>query len=171
MAKSNTQITFKGNPIPVSGHEVEEGSVVPDVTLTAKDMSDLTINSFKGKVVVISVVPSLDTPVCALQTQRFNQEANTLSSDVVILTVSRDLPMAQKRWCGAEGVDKIVVASDYKYRTFGQAFGVDLETLGLLARAVFVVDKTGEIAYVDYVPEISQEPDYDSVISKVKELS
>ena len=171
MSKSNQQITFKGKPIAVSGHEVKEGSVVPDFTLTAKDMSDLTINTFKGKTVVISVVPSLDTPVCSRQTKRFNDEAGKLSSDVVILTVSRDLPMAQARWCGAEGADKVVVASDYKYRTFGQAFGVDLESLGLLARSVFIVDKNGKIAYADYVPEVAEEPNYDEVLAKLKQLS
>ena len=170
MAISNQNITFKGAPIAVSGREVKVGDAVPDFMITAGDMSDLTINSFAGKVVVLSALPSLDTPVCAVQTRRFNEEAAKLSDDVVILTVSRDLPMAQKRWCGAEGIENVVCASDYKYRTFGQAFGVDLESLGLLSRAVFVVNKDGKIEYVEYVDEVSEEPQYEPVIEKVKEL-
>jgi len=170
MATSNKNITFKGEPITVSGREVKLGDAVPDFTITGTDMSDVTINTFAGKVVVLSVVPSLDTPVCAIQTRKFNEEAASLSSDVAILTVSRDLPMAQKRWCGAEGINKVVCASDYKYRNFGQAFGVDLESLGLLARAVFVVGKEGKIEYVEYVDEVAEEPQYEPVLAKVREL-
>lgn len=170
MATSNSNITFKGSPLPVDGQPLSVGTVVPDFSLVGTDMQPVTLNNFKGKVVVICAVPSLDTPVCATETKRFNQEATSLSEDVVVLTVSRDLPFAQKRWCAAEGVDRVVCASDYKDRTFGEAFGVDARTLGLLARAVFVVDKNGKVAYVEYVPEIAEEPDYDAIIAKAKEL-
>jgi len=170
MATSNQNITFKGEKTQVGGREVKVGDALPDFSLTAMDFSDITINNFPGKVLVISAVPSLDTPVCSVETKRFNQELDTLSGDAAVLTVSRDLPFAQKRWCGAEGVDKVVCASDYKHRTFGEAFGVEWESMGILARAVFVVDKAGKIAHVDYVSEITEEPDYDGVLAKVKEL-
>ena len=171
MAVNNQSITFKGNPIEVIGASVEVGQSVPNFKVVGTDMSDVTEQNFDGKVLVISSVPSLDTPVCAVQTKRFNEELNSLSSnDVVVLTVSRDLPMAQKRWCGAEGVEAVQCASDYKYHTFAKTFGVELPTLGFLARAIFVVDKQGKVQHVEYVSEIAEEPDYASVIEKVKEL-
>ncbi len=171
MAKSNEKITFKGAPIPVSGREVHEGDSAPDFRLTGMDLNDVDLNSFKGKTVVIAAVPSLDTGVCDTEIKRFNTEMEKLSKDVLVLTVSRDLPFAQKRWCGTEGVNNVTVASDYKYRVFGKAFGCELETLGLLTRAVFVVDKQGKVRYVEYVSEVTQEPDYNAVLNKVRELA
>jgi len=171
MSVSNQEITFKGNPIEVGGASVQVGQSVPEFKVVGLDMSDVTQANFDGKVVVISSVPSLDTPVCAVQTKRFNEEISKLGNDdVVVLTVSRDLPMAQKRWCGAEGVENVVCASDFKYHSFAKTFGVELPTLGLLARAIFVVDKKGSVQHVEYVSEIAEEPNYDSVIEKVKEL-
>lgn len=170
MALTNEKITFKGEPLPVSGRVVQVGDTLPDFVLTGTDMGDVKADSFHGKILIISVVPSLDTPVCAVQTKRFNQEAANLSDDVVILTVSRDLPFAQKRWCGVEGVERLVCASDFKYRTFGQAFGVELDSWGLLARALFVADPNGRVVYADYVSEISEEPDYESALKAVREL-
>lgn len=168
MNKTNQNITFKGNKITILGNELKEGQVVPDFQLTANDMSDLSINNFKGKVVIISTIPSLDTPVCSIETKRFNEEASNLSDSVVILTVSRDLPFAQKRWCAAEGVSKVVTASDYKHRSFGSAFGVEIKELGLLARAIFVVGKDGKITHTEYVQEIAQEPDYSLALNAAK---
>jgi thiol peroxidase len=170
MATDNKTITFKGNPIEVQGDSLSPGQHVPDFNLVGTDMSEVGINDFSGKVLVISSVPSLDTPVCSVQTKHFNQSLETLGSQVAVLTVSRDLPMAQKRWCGAEGVENVTCASDYKHRTFGKAFGVELPTLALLARAVVVVDTQGKIAHVEYVSEIAEEPDYDAAIAAVKEL-
>lgn len=170
MNTDNTAITFKGDPIEVLGDALSPGQLVPDFTLVGIDMSEVTINQFKDKLLLISSVPSLDTPICSTQTKRFNEELSSLDSGVAILTVSRDLPMAQKRWCGAEGVDNVVCASDYKFRTFGNAFGVEIPKLALLARAIFVVGKDGKIGYVEYVSEIAQEPNYDAALAAIKSL-
>jgi thiol peroxidase len=168
MAKSNEKITMKGAPLKVEGRCVEEGMPMPAFTLTAADMSDATNATFAGKVVVFLSIPSIDTPVCAVETKKFNEKAASLSPDVVIASVSRDLPFALKRWCSAEGVSRVVSLSDYKYRSFGKAFGVDLSDLGLLARAVFVADKSGKIVHVDYVTEVADEPDYEAALAAIK---
>lgn len=168
MAKSNEKITMKGNPLKVDGRCVEEGMQAPSFKLTACDMSDSTNATFAGKVLVLLAIPSIDTPVCAVETKKFNQEAASLSGDVVIASVSRDLPFALKRWCGAEGVERVVTLSDYKYRSFGKDYGVDLADLGLLARALFVIDKGGKVVHVDYVTEVAEEPDYAAALAAVK---
>lgn len=162
--------SFQGKPLTLVGPELRAGDSVPDFVVVGNDMGDLAINRFQGKTLVISSVPSLDTPVCSIETKRFDDEATKLGADVEVLTVSMDLPFAQKRWCGAEGADRVVTGSDYKYRTFGKAFGTLIEEWGLLARAVFVVGKDGKIAHAQYVPEISSEPDYVSVIEAVKKI-
>lgn len=168
MAKTNEKITMKGNPLKVEGRCVEEGVPAPSFKLTAADMSDVTNTSYAGKVLVLVSIPSIDTPVCAIETKRFNQEAASLSKDVVVASVSRDLPFALKRWCAAEGVERVVTLSDYKYRSFGHEFGVELPDLGLLARALFIVDKTGKVVYVDYVTEVAEEPDYAAALEAVR---
>ena len=168
MTERKGEITFKGNPLTLVGPKFQVGSQAPHFTLTANDLSDLRDDAYRGKVLVISVVPSLDTPVCAVQTRTFNQQATRLAQDVVVLTVSMDLPFAQKRFCGAEGIDRVVTASDYKYRTFGEAFGVLIKELGLLTRAVFVLGRQGEAVHVEYVPEVTQEPNYDKALAAVK---
>ena len=170
MAKSNENMTFKGSPMTVTGNQLSEGDMLPQFVLTGTEMQEITNAEFSGKVLIVSVAPSLDTPVCQLQTKRFNQEASKMSDQIAVLTVSRDLPFAQKRWCGAEGVEQVVCASDYKHRTFGQAFGVDAEDIGLLCRAVFVADKDGKLTYVDYVTELSEEPNYQEVLDSVAHL-
>jgi thiol peroxidase len=131
-------------------------------------MSDVTNAAFAGKVVVLLSIPSIDTPVCAIETKKFNQEALKLSSDVVVAGVSRDLPFAFKRWCAGEGVERVVMLSDFKHRSFGKGFGVELPDLGLLARAVFVIDKSGRVAHVDYVTEVADEPDYAAVLDATR---
>jgi len=170
MAKTNQNITMHGNKLKVTGTEIKEGATLPSFTLTGNDMTDVAASKFAGKVLIVLSVPSLDTPVCALEAKRFNKEATDLSSDVTILCVSRDLPFAQKRWCAAEGATRVVTASDFKYRTFGQQFGTELPDLGLLARAVFVADKSGKITFVDYVTEVAEEPKYDEVLAAVRKL-
>lgn len=170
MNPTNTNLTFQGNKLNVTGNELKVGSPFPQFKLTGTDMKDITNDSIKGKVAVISIIPSIDTSTCQLQTKRFNKEATEFTKDVVVLTVSEDLPFAQKRWCGAEGVDKVTTASDYKYRTFGASTGTWMPDMGLLARAVVVVDKSGIIQYVDYVPVLSDEPDYASALKKVREI-
>jgi thiol peroxidase len=134
-------------------------------------LNAVKLSSFKGKICVISAVPSLDTPTCDMETRRFNETASQLGDDVVILTVSTDLPFAQKRWCGAAGVDKVVTLSDHREAAFGSAFGVLIKELRLLARSIFVVDRNGIIQYIQHVKELSEEPDYDAVIEAVKKLS
>jgi len=134
-------------------------------------ISDLRCAAYHGKILVLSVVPSLDTPVCATQTRTFNQRATQLGQDVTVLTVSMDLPFAQKRFCGAEGIERVVTASDYKHRAFGAAFGVLIKELGLLARAVFVLDRQGQVVHAEYVPEVTHEPNYDAALAAVKATS
>ena len=170
MQERDGVITFQGNPLTLLGAEVKTGDSASDATLLANDLSPVQLSSYKGKVCVISVVPSLDTPVCDMQTRRFNEEAANLDESVVILTISMDLPFAQARWCGAAGVDKVVTLSDHRAAAFGEAFGVLIKELRLLARAVFVVDKDGAIQYIQLVNEVTQEPDYDAVLEAVKKL-
>ena len=164
-------VTMKGNPLTLVGKELIEGDSAPDFEALDNDLLPVRLSSFRGKVCVISSVPSLDTPVCDMETRRFNEEAGNLSSDVSILTISMDLPFAQKRWCGAAGVDRIITLSDHREAEFGTKYGVLIKELRLLARALFVVDREGVIRYIQIVKEISQEPDYDTVLDMVKEIS
>jgi thioredoxin-dependent peroxiredoxin len=163
-------ITMRGNPLTLIGQEIKIGNPAPDFESLDNELKPVRLSSFRGKVVVISAVPSLDTPVCDMETRRFNSEAAKLSDDIVILTISMDLPFAQKRWCGAAGVDKVVTLSDHREAEFGKAYGVLIKELRLLARAVFVVDAEGVVRYVQLVKEVAEEPDYDAVISAAKNL-
>ncbi len=158
-------ITMKGNPLTIVGNEIKVGDNAPDATLVANDLSEVKLSSFKGKKVILSVVPSLDTPVCDLQTKRFNQEASKLN-DVVILTISKDLPFAQRRWCGAAGATAVKTLSDYR-GNFGETYGVLIKGLNLLARAIFVVDEKGVVTYTQLVKEVATEPNYDDVLKAV----
>ncbi|CAB1076640.1 Thiol peroxidase, Tpx-type (EC [Olavius algarvensis Delta 1 endosymbiont] len=146
------------------------GDTVPDVALLGNDLSPVQLSSYKGKVCVISVVPSLDTPVCDMQTRKFNEQAGSLDDNVAILTMSMDLPFAQARWCGAAGVEKVVTLSDHRDAAFGEAFGLLIKELRLLARAVLVVDKDGKIQYAQLVNEVTEEPDYNAALEAVKKL-
>ena len=161
-------ITFKGNPMTLQGHPVKQGDAAPDFTVLANDLSPRSLGDYKGRTLLISVVPSLDTGVCDMQTRRFNQEAEKLGQDVRILTISCDLPFAQARWCGAAGVEALETLSDYRDLSFGLAYGLVIKELRLLARAVLVVDKGGRIAYLQIVPEVSQAPDFDAALAAVK---
>ncbi len=168
MAERSNAVTFKGNPMTLVGPELKAGDEAPHFKLVGNDLADVECKSFHGKVQVLSIAPSLDTPVCAMQTRTFNKEAVALSDDVVVLSVSLDLPFALKRFCGAEGIERVITASDYKYRQFGEAYGVLLRELGLLARAVFVVDRGGKVVHAEYVAEVTNEPDYAAVLEAVK---
>ena len=171
MTQATTQtVTFQGNPLTLVGNDVEIGQSSPNTTLTANDLSPFTLSSLKGKKVILSVVPSLDTPVCDLQSKRFNSEAVNLGEDVVIIALSMDLPFAQARWCGATGSDQIKTLSDYQTGAFGEAYGVLIKELRLLSRAIFVVDQDGVLQYKQIVSEITNEPDYDAVLEAVKKL-
>ncbi|HEX9996249.1 MAG TPA: thiol peroxidase [Abditibacterium sp.] len=166
-----TTVNFKGNPIELSGTPPQVGDTAPAFDLTGGDMASVTLGESSGKVRVISIVPSIDTPVCSIQTSRFNREFDSLPESVVGYTVSVDTPMAQNRWCAAEGVEKMKLLSDYKGNTFGRDYGLYMASLGLLARSVIIVDKDDKIAYVQLVPEVSQEPNYEEVLQKAKELA
>ena len=161
---------MKGNPLTLIGKELKVGDWAPDVEVLDNNLSPVKLSSFRGKICVISSVPSLDTPVCDMETRRFNQEAGKISADIQMLTISMDLPFAQKRWCGAAGVDNVVTLSDHRNASFGTAYGVLIKELRLLARSVFVVDREGIIKYVQMVNEISKEPDYDAIMNAVNNL-
>jgi thiol peroxidase len=161
-------ITFKGNPMTLIGPEVKVGSNLPKFTVTGQDLSDITNETFAGKVLVVSVVPSVDTPVCAIQTKKFNEQVAGLSDKVTVLTVSLDLPFAAKRFCAAEGIEAVVTGSDFKHQSVGEGFGVKIKELGLLCRAVFVVDPNGKVVHAEYVKEATNEPDYDAAMKAVK---
>ncbi|TSK07307.1 MULTISPECIES: thiol peroxidase [Geomonas] len=165
------KVTFKGNPVTLVGPELKVGDAAPNFAVVDNALSQTTLASYEGKVKIISAVPSLDTPVCDTETRRFNQEAASLPGDVVVLTISADLPFAQKRWCGAAGIDKVVTLSDYRDRSFGLAYGVLIEELKLLSRSIFVIDKKNVIRYIQHVPEVTQEPDYAAVIAAARELA
>lgn len=170
MSERTGVITFKGNPMTLLGPAVEVGKPAPAFTATAIDMSAKSLSSYAGKVVILSVVPSLDTPVCDLQTKRFNSEVGALGEGVVCLTLSMDLPMAQKRWCGAADAKNIVTLSDYRDHTAGKALGLRIKELGLLARAVIVVDKQGTVRYAETVSEVTKEPNYPAAIDAARKL-
>jgi thioredoxin-dependent peroxiredoxin len=160
-------ITFKNNPVTLVGNEVKPGDTAPDFTVLANDLSEVSLDDTKGKVRLISVVPSLDTGVCDAQTRKFNEEAGKLGN-VEVLTISVDLPFAQKRWCGANGIENVQTLSDHRDLSFGEAFGVHIKELRLLARAVFVVDSNDKVTYAEYVSEATNHPDYDAAIEAVK---
>jgi thioredoxin-dependent peroxiredoxin len=163
-------VTFKGNPIRLTGSEIKVGQKAPDFKVQKTDMSDYTLGSSAGKTRIIAAVPSLDTPVCDLETRRFNQEASQLP-DTEILVISMDLPFAQQRWCGAAGVDKLVTASDHRDASFSRNYGVLIQggpLDQLAARAVFVVGPDDRVKYVQYVKEIAEQPDFDAALAAAR---
>jgi len=163
-------ITMKGEPLTLLGTEVKTGESAPDFEAIANDLSAVKLSDFRGKVVIISSVPSLDTPVCDKTTRLFNAEAGKLGEDVVVLTVSMDLPFAQGRWCGAAGVENVQTISDHRKAEFGTRYGLLIEQLRLLARAVLVVDREGTIRHFELVKELTSEPDYDVVLETTRRL-
>ena len=170
MTERTDVITFQGGPLTLLGEDVGVGDAVPDFAALANDLTEVRLSAFLGKVCVVTTVPSLDTPVCDVQVRRFNTEAAGLGEDVVILAVSMDLPFAQGRWCGAADVAAVQTLSDHRDAAAGQALGVLIKELRLLARAVFVVDREGKIAYKQIVPELTDEPDYEAALAAVRQL-
>lgn len=162
-------VTFKGNPLTLIGPELKAGDKAPDFQLLGAGLSNVTLDTFKGKTKLISVVPSLDTPVCSLQTKRFNEEISKLPSNVEVITVSVDLPFAQARWCGAEHAEKIKFLSDHRDLSFGKAYGVLIKELRLLARSIFVIGPDDRLKYVEYVKEVTEHPNYDKALEAVSE--
>ena len=157
-------VTMRGNPITLVGPELKAGDRAPDFSLVTNDMRPVTLADYQGQALALVSVPSLDTPVCAVETRRFNAEAAKLAQGVRILTISMDLPFAQKRWCGAMGIDKVITLSDHREASFGLNYGVLIKELRLLARAVFVVDRAGILTHVELVREIADEPYYSGVL-------
>ncbi len=164
------KITFKGNPMTLVGPELKVGDAAPDFSVVDNALAPVNLATYQGKVKIISAVPSLDTPVCDTETRRFNREAAELPGGVAVLTISLDLPFAQKRWCGAAGIDRVVTLSDYRDRSFGLAYGVLIDELKLLSRSIFVVDQGNVIRYIQHVPEVTQEPDYGAVLAAARQL-
>lgn len=163
-------VTIQGNPLTLLGREMEVGDPAPDFEILNNDLQPVRVSAFTGKVLILASVTSLDTSVCDMETRRFNTEASKLGDAVQILTISMDLPYAQKRWCGAAGIDHLITLSDHREAAFGQLYGVLIKELRLLARAVFVVDREGIIRFIQIVKEIGQEPDYDRVLEAVQQL-
>lgn len=170
MAERTGLVTMGGKPVTLVGDEVKAGDRAPNFVVVDNDLNPVEFSSYRGKICVVASVPSLDTEVCSVETRRFNQEAANLGEDVVILTISMDLPFAQKRWCGAAGVDRVVTLSDHRDASFGLAYGVLIKEARLLARAVFVVDRDGVVRYVELVPELGREPDYEAALAAVRKL-
>lgn len=164
-------ITMKGNPLTLVGNQAEVGKAAPDFVVIDNNLTPVRFSSYRGKTCIISSVPSLDTPVCDIETRKFNEEASRLGPQISILTISMDLPFAQKRWCGAAGVEKIQTLSDYRDASFGTSFGVLIKELRLLARAIFLVDRKGIIRYIQLVKEITTEPDYQAIWDALKKFS
>jgi thioredoxin-dependent peroxiredoxin len=164
-------VTFLNNPVTLLGKEVAVGDTAQDFTVLANDMSPMTLADSKGKVRLISVIPSIDTGVCSTQTRRFNEEASSLGDDVQILTISVDLPFAQAKWCAAEGVENVQTLSDHRDLSFGEAYGVVMKEFRLLARSIFVIDKNDKVTYVEYVGEGTDHPNYEKAIEAVKQLT
>ncbi len=171
MTERTGLVTLKGNPVTLVGNEVKVGQKAPDAELVANDLSTVRLSALgRGKVCIITSVPSLDTPVCDMETRCFNQEAGGLGDDVTVLTVSMDLPFAQGRWCGAAGVKNVRTLSDHRDAAFGTSYGVLIQGLRLLARAVFVVDKQSVVRHVELVKEVSSEPNYEAALNAAKKL-
>lgn len=162
--------TFKSKPVTLIGPEITVGSKAPDFQVLAQDSSTVSLSDSKGKVRLISVMPSLETGICDAQTRRFNEEAAKLPGSVEILAISMDLPFAQKRWCAAAGIDKIKVLSDHRNASFGKAFGTLIKELRLLNRSIFIVDGSDVVRYVEYVKENATHPNYDAALAALRQL-
>jgi thioredoxin-dependent peroxiredoxin len=170
MTERQGLITIHGNPLTLVGDEVKVGSQASDVELLDNDLNAVKLSSYLGKVLVIASVPSLDTPVCDLETRRFNDEAASLGPDIELVTISMDLPFAQKRWCGAAGVTRVKTLSDHRQAEFGSAYGVLIKELRLLARAIFILDREGTVQYVQLVKEVASEPNYEEVLQALNRM-
>lgn len=160
-------VTFINNAVTLVGTEVKVGDKAPDFTVLGNDLKPVSLSDSKGTVRIISVVPSLDTGVCDQQTRKFNTEAAKLDN-VKVLTISVDLPFAQKRWCGASGLDNVITYSDHRDLSFGEAYGVVMKELRLLARAVFVINSNDEVVYAEYVSEGTNHPNYEAALEAAK---
>jgi thiol peroxidase len=170
MPERSGLIAVDGKPLTLTGSEIKVGDEAPDAAVIDNDMKPVRLSEYEGKVRILSSVPSLDTPVCDMEVRRFNKEAADLGG-VLILTISMDLPFAQKRWCGAAGVELVHTLSDYRAADFGEKYGVLIKELRLLARAVFVVDREGVVRYIQIVDDLTNEPDYDAALDAARKIA
>ena len=161
-------VSMKGNPLTLIGNEVRAGEAAPDFVALDNNLTPVKLSAYRNQICILSSVPSLDTPVCDMETRKFNEEASKLGDKIQILTISMDLPFAQKRWCGAAGVNKLQTLSDHREAQFGLAYGVLIKELRLLARAVFLVDSKGILQYTQLVKEIASEPNYGDIWNALK---
>jgi thioredoxin-dependent peroxiredoxin len=164
-------ITFKGKPLTAIGPEILVNQKAPSFTVLSNDLEEKNLGSFSNKIKLIASVPSLDTPVCDLQIKRFNEEVTAISKDIVVIFISMDLPFAQQRFCQSFEIKKVKTFSDHKDASFGRAYGVLIKQLRLLSRAVFIIDKSDIVRYVEYVEELTSQPDYASVVVQLKKIS
>ncbi len=163
-------IKFGDMDVTVVGPDIKPGDIAPEFTATTQDWQHINVlEATKGKVRILAAVPSLDTAVCDRETRRFNQEATNLDEDIVVVVISADLPFAQKRWCGAAGVDRVLVVSDHMDMDFGEKYGTLMKEVRLLRRAVFVVDRNNRVVYADYMPRLADEPNYEEVLAAARE--
>jgi thiol peroxidase len=164
-------VTFAGNPLTLTGKELKVGKKAPDFTVLNKELKEVMLTDFAGKTKIISVTPSLDTPVCDMQARRFNQEAQSLSKAITVLNISMDLPFALARFCTSAGINNVETLSDHRDASFGKAYGVLVKELRLLARAIFVVDASDVVRYMEIVPEMTNQPDYDKALEEAKKAA
>ncbi|CEP80241.1 thiol peroxidase [Paraclostridium sordellii] len=160
------KVTFNGAPLTLEGNQVKVGDIAPDFTVVGNDLNTVKFSDIEGKKILVAV-PSIDTPVCDMEVRKFNQEASKLNN-VKVYTISMDLPFAQARWCGNSGIENVVTVSDYKDREFSKAYGLYIKELGLVSRAVIVVDENNKIVYTEYLDEITNEPNYEKALEFVK---
>ncbi len=163
-------VTFKGNPLTLVGPQIHIGDKAPDFSVLSNALEPVSLKNYEGKIKVISVTPSLDTPVCDAQARRFNKEAAGLSPDVAVLNISMDLPFAAARFCASAGIDRVATLSDHRDASFGNAFGVLIKELRLLARAVFILDRQNVVRHIEIVPEVAHEPTYEKAIEALKKV-
>ena len=163
-------MTFLGNPLTLIGTEKKIGEKADNFTVLDKELKEISLKDFTGKIKLISVTPSLDTPVCDIQARRFNQEAAKLPDGVVIMNISMDLPFAISKFCTTAGIDKVKAYSDHRDASFGNAYGVLIKELRLLARSIFIIDRDDRIRYIELVPELSHQPNYDKALAELRKL-
>ena len=170
MEKNAQKVTFGGNPVTLVGNAAETGKTASEFTVLDSDMNPVKLSDFEGKIKVLSIAPSIDTPVCANQTRTFNKEATKMNDNVSVLSISVDLPFALKRFCAAEGIENVETLSDHKDLDFGTKYGFLIEEMRLLARGIVIIDEKNTIRYVEYVSEIGEEPNYEKALEEVRKL-
>lgn len=163
-------VKMAGTPVTLEGNAITIGDSAPDFTALSKDMQPVSFHDFNGKIILISAAPSIDTPVCDLQATRFNQEAAKLPDDVQIINITVDLPFALSRFCAAKGIEKILTLSDHRDLSFGKAYGVVVKEFRLLARSIFIIDRSGIVRYIELVPDITSHPDYEKALAEINKL-